>query len=100
LTEAQFRRYFIASFLAVIMIFTALAGAVYINSKAESVLSASKEITAASEYSPMGGEELHYSLEFALGLGDIIRGFSPYFALIIGVFVLICDGVSNAAPML
>ena len=100
MTEAAYRRCFTASFLATIMIFLALAGFVYINDKAESVLSAPKENTAISEAAPNDGEEMHYSLEFALGLGDIIRGFSPYLALVIGVFVLICDGISNAVPML
>lgn len=100
MTEAAFRRCFIASFLATLMIFSALAGFVYINNKAESVLTMPKENTAASEAAPTGGEEMHHSLEFALGLGDIIRGFSPYFAVVIGIFVLICDVVSNAVPML
>lgn len=101
MTAAEYRRYFISSFLAVIIIFSALAGFVYINNKAESVLHSPKEITAASEteIASMGGEELHYSLEFLLGLGDIVRGFSPYFALVIGFFVLICEVVSEAAVL-
>lgn len=100
MSYAAYKRYFTASFLATIMLFAALAGFVYINDKAESVLSAPKQNTAESEVIPTDGEDMHNSLEFVLGLGDIVRGFSPYLALAIGVFVLICDGVSNAVTVL
>lgn len=100
MSYAEYKRYFIASFLATVMLFAALSGFVYINDKAESVLSAPKQNTAESEMVPTDGEDMHYTLEFALGLGDIIRGLSPYLALAIGVFVLICDGVSDAVTVL